>query len=47
MVHYGYFVLTHDGRLGAAGDSWRPSLDALKPGDSLGVKHRGQSCWCY
>jgi hypothetical protein len=39
MHHFGYFVLTRDGLLGAAGDSWRPSLDALKPGDSLGVKN--------
>lgn len=39
MIHYGYFVLTNDGRLGAAGDSWHQSPDALKPGDSLGVKH--------
>jgi hypothetical protein len=39
MTHYGYFVLLHNGRLVAAGDSWRPSPDALKPGDSLGVKN--------
>src|SRR5712692_4476407 len=39
MTHYGYFVLTHDGRLGPAGDSWHQSPDAFKPGDSLGVKN--------
>lgn len=39
MIHYGYFVLTHDGQLHVAGDDWGPTTDTYKPGSSLGVKN--------
>jgi len=38
-LHYGYFVLLHDGRLFAAGNDWGPTPDTYKVGDSMGVKN--------
>jgi hypothetical protein len=39
FLHYGYFVLTHDGQLCAAGDDGGPTADTYKQGSSLGVKN--------
>lgn len=39
MIHFGYFVLGHDGQLFPAGDDWGPTADTRKPGVSLGVKN--------
>jgi hypothetical protein len=39
MIHYGYFVLTHDGRLCVAGDDWGPTPDTYRQGSSLGAKN--------
>ncbi len=39
MLHYGYFVLLHDGRLVPAGDDWGPTPDTYKSGDSMGVRN--------
>ena len=39
MIHYGYFVLLHDGQLIPAGDDWGPTADTRKPGGSLGAKN--------
>lgn len=36
---YGYFVRLPIGRLVAAGQSWGPSPDSFKPGDSLGIRN--------
>jgi hypothetical protein len=39
MLHFGYFVLRHDGQLFPAGDDWGPTVEMRKPGVSLGVKN--------
>jgi hypothetical protein len=39
MIHFGYFVLRHDGQLFPAGDDWGPTADIRTPGVSLGVKN--------
>jgi hypothetical protein len=39
MIHYGYYVLLHDGRLIRAGDDWGPTADSYKPGDSMGTRN--------
>ncbi len=39
MIHFGYFVLQHDGQLLPAGDDWGPTADIRRPGLSLGVKN--------
>jgi hypothetical protein len=39
MIHFGYFVLRHDGQLFPVGDDWGPTADIRKPGVSLGVKN--------
>ena len=39
MIHYGYYVLLHDGRLIRAGDDWGRTADSYKPGDSMGIRN--------
>jgi hypothetical protein len=39
MFHYGYFVRLPESKLAPAGDSWSPTRDTYKVGDSLGVRN--------
>ena len=39
MFHYGYFVISQNGRLAPAGDDWGPTPDSYKPGQDLGTKN--------
>jgi hypothetical protein len=39
MFNYGYIVRLPSGRLVPAGQSWRPSIDSLRPEDSLGIRN--------
>jgi hypothetical protein len=35
MIHFGYFVLRHDGQLFPAGDDWGPTAD-IRPEEEIG-----------
>ena len=39
MFHYGYFVISQNGRLAPAGDDWGPTPDSYKPEQELGTKN--------